>query len=681
MTDLRDSTGKKTAKILIVEDDQLISFHMKQLLETAGHIVTDIVVSGETLFEAIDRNPPDIILMDIILEGKMDGVEAAERVNGEYGIPVIYVTANSDPGILRRVENTFPYGYISKPVNEYELLSSIKTALYKQRMEKALLESELKYRLLFEHMFDAFLYLQVINGPDGSFSDALIVEANEALIRVLNTRREKVIGSRLTAVFKNMDRVKNDWRTLFDKVATDEETHRFKMYFKETDQWFGVSAYSMGRGYIGVIADNVTKTVKYQKRLEESEKNFKTANREMHNLLSSIDSILIGVSTRDEVTHWNAVAERVFGITAVEAIGGRISTLAIGWEWDDIFEGISICIHKNDTVVLRDVPFTNLEGGNGFLGITINPIRDDLGILNGFLIYGRDITKRRMMELQLLQDQKLKAIGELASGIAHEINTPTQYVINNLDFLKQSFVGLMEICLRYNSICGKVGSACEYKSEMEEIDNRKRELDFEFLLEEIPRAVDQSLDGLARVSKIIRSMKSFSHPDNDNKVLADINKIIADTLTISKNEWKYVADVETELDEDIQEVFCFPAEISQVLLNLIVNAAHAIKEVVDTGGIEKGRITVSSFRENGTVAIKISDNGIGIEEDVKQRIFDPFFTTKDVGLGTGQGLAISRSIVVDKHGGSINFQSTRGAGSTFIIRLPENQEPEEMKDE
>lgn len=673
MTDLRDSTGKKTAKILIVEDDQLISFHMKQLLETAGHIVTDIVVSGETLFEAIDRNPPDIILMDIILEGKMDGVEAAERVNGEYGIPVIYVTANSDPGILRRVENTFPYGYISKPVNEYELLSSIKTALYKQRMEKALLESELKYRLLFEHMFDAFLYLQVINGPDGSFSDALIVEANETLIRVLNTRREKVIGSRLTAVFKNMDRVKNDWRTLFDKVATDEETHRFKMYFKETDQWFGVSAYSMGRGYIGVIADNVTKTVKYQKRLEESEKNFKTANREMHNLLSSIDSILIGVSTRDEVTHWNAVAERVFGITAAEAIGGRISTLAIGWKWDDIFEGISICIHKNDTVVLRDVPFTNLEGGNGFLGITINPIRDDLGILNGFLIYGRDITKRRMMELQLLQDQKLKAIGELASGIAHEINTPTQYVINNLHFLKESFTGLLDICRRFHAMYGTEGANGVCCAGTEEIFKKSREIDFEFLMEEIPQAIEQSLEGLGRVANIVKSMKSFSHPDREAMSSANLNRIIEETITIARNEWKYVADVETRLDENLPEILCHPAGLSQVVLNLLVNSAHAIKEAVENGSIEKGLITISSHREDDMVVMKVEDNGTGIAEEIKHRVFDPFFTTKDVGLGTGQGLAISRSIIVDNHGGTIECESKKGEGAAFIVRLQVNQ--------
>ncbi len=673
MTDLRDSTGKKTAKILIVEDDQLISFHMKQLLETAGHIVTDIVVSGETLFEALDRNPPDIILMDIILEGKMDGVEAAERVNGEYGIPVIYVTANSDPGILRRVENTFPYGYISKPVNEYELLSSIKTALYKQRMEKALLESELKYRLLFEHMFDAFLYLQVINGPDGSFSDALIVEANEALIRVLNTRREKVIGSRLTAVFKNMDRIKNDWRTLFDKVATDEETHRFKMYFKETDQWFGVSAYSMGRGYIGVIADNVTKTVKYQKRLEESEKNFKTANREMHNLLSSIDSILIGVSTRDEVTHWNTVAERVFGITATEAIGGRISTLAIGWKWDDIFEGISICIHKNDTVVLRDVPFTNLEGGNGFLGITINPIRDDLGILNGFLIYGRDITKRRMMELQLLQDQKLKAIGELASGIAHEINTPTQYVINNLHFLKESFTGLLDICRRFHAMYGIEGANGVCCAGIEEIFKKSREIDFEFLMEEIPQAIEQSLEGLGRVSNIVKSMKSFSHPDREAMSSANLNRIIEETITIARNEWKYVADVETRLDENLPEILCHPAGLSQVMLNLLVNSAHAIKEAVENGSIEKGLITVSSHREDDMVVMKVEDNGTGIAEEIKHRVFDPFFTTKDVGLGTGQGLAISRSIIVDNHGGTIECESKKGEGAAFIVRLQVNQ--------
>lgn len=669
MRELRDSAGKRVAKVLIVEDDSMISFYMRNMLEANGHVVTGVVESGEEMFDAIHADGPDVILMDIMLKGKMDGVDAAERVSGEHGIPVIFVTANTDPSILRRAENTFPYGYVSKPFNEHELVSTIKAALYKHGMEKALLESERKYRTLFEHMSDAFIYLEAIIDSSGGLSDARIADVNEAFVRNMNLPREELVGKPLTEVFDNLDGMQSDWRGLLRAALDDTETHKFKVYFRRTDRWLGISAYSATKGYIGILAEDITKTVKYQKRLEESDKKLRAANREMNNLLLSIDSILIGVSTRDEVTHWNIVAERVFGIEAGEVTGKKINEIPIKWDWDDIFEGISVCIHKNAPVVLNDIHYDDNDGGRRYLGITINPIRDELGALNGFLIYGRDITKKRMIETQLLQDQKLKSIGELAAGIAHEINTPTQYVINNLHFLKDSFTGLLDICRRLHAMYGPEGENGVNRAGIEEIFKKSREMDVEFLMEEIPQAIEQSLEGLGRVSNIVKSMKSFSHPDREAMSPADLNKIIEDTITIARNEWKYVADVETRLDENLPEIRCHPAGLSQVVLNLLVNSAHAIKEAVENGSIEKGLITVSSYREEDTVVMKVEDNGTGIAEEIKHRVFDPFFTTKDVGLGTGQGLAISRSIIVDNHGGTIECESKKGEGTAFIVRL------------
>ncbi len=311
MRELRDSAGKRVAKVLIVEDDSMISFYMRNMLEANGHVVTGVVESGEEMFDAIHADGPDVILMDIMLKGKMDGVDAAERVSGEHGIPVIFVTANTDPSILRRAENTFPYGYVSKPFNEHELVSTIKAALYKHGMEKALVESERKYRTLFEHMSDAFIYLEAIIDSSGGLSDARIADVNEAFVRNMNLPREELVGKPLTEVFDNLDGMQSDWRGLLRAALDDTETHKFKVYFRRTDRWLGISAYSAPKGYIGILAEDITKTVKYQKRLEESDKKLRAANREMNNLLLSIDSILIGVSTRDEVTHWNIVAERV----------------------------------------------------------------------------------------------------------------------------------------------------------------------------------------------------------------------------------------------------------------------------------------------------------------------------------------------------------------------------------
>jgi len=190
-----------------------------------------------------------------------------------------------------------------------------------------------------------------------------------------------------------------------------------------------------------------------------------------------------------------------------------------------------------------------------------------------------------------------------------------------------------------------------------------------YLQEEIPQAIDQSLEGLERIAKIVRSMKEFSHPGMDEKTPIDINQAIETTINVSRNEWKYHADIETDLDPGLPNVSCLPGEINQVLLNLIVNAAHAIVNVVGESG-DKGLIRISTRLDGAWAEIRVSDTGTGIPEEIKQRIFDPFFTTKMVGKGTGQGLAIAYSVVVDKHGGVIDLESEEGKGTTFIISLP-----------
>jgi signal transduction histidine kinase len=198
--------------------------------------------------------------------------------------------------------------------------------------------------------------------------------------------------------------------------------------------------------------------------------------------------------------------------------------------------------------------------------------------------------------------------------------------------------------------------------------------DIEYLCNEIPNAIEQSLDGTERIAKIVGAMKEFSHPGVKEKQMVDMNRAIETTVTISKNEWKYVADVELDLDPTLPLVKCMAAEFNQVLLNIIVNAAQAIG-AAKKGGTEKGTIKIITLQpKSGWCEIKVSDDGPGIQEEIRSRIFDPFFTTKEVGKGTGQGLAIARSIVVDKHGGTIRVETEPGAGTTFIIDIPEGKE-------
>ena len=205
---------------------------------------------------------------------------------------------------------------------------------------------------------------------------------------------------------------------------------------------------------------------------------------------------------------------------------------------------------------------------------------------------------------------------------------------------------------------------------VEEIGRQIETADPEFLAEELPAAIDQALDGIARITTIVRAMKEFSHPGSKSQELVDINKTIQNTITVASNEWKYVADVTTNLDTSIPPVPCMPQEISQVVLNLIVNAAHAIGDKLEKGSPGKGTITITTRRNDGHAEIRIADSGGGIPEDLRERVFDPFFTTKEVGKGTGQGLSMAYSTIVKGHKGNLSFDSREGEGTTFLISLP-----------
>jgi len=294
----------------------------------------------------------------------------------------------------------------------------------------------------------------------------------------------------------------------------------------------------------------------------------------------------------------------------------------------------------------------------------IRPITDASGKIANFLGVKEDITERRAMETQLQQAQKLEAIGQLAAGVAHEINTPMQFIGDNTRFVQQAWASLDEL---FSLLCSP---AATDESKLRRVLEGIQAADTEYLQKEVPLAIEQSLDGIARVIKIVRAMKDFSHPGSEEKKLADINEAIETTVTLARNEWKYVADMETLLSGDVGLVPCHIGEVNQVMLNLLVNAAHAVAQVVGDGSKGKGTIRIKTLRDESWVQISVHDSGCGIPAAIGPRIFDPFFTTKEPGKGTGQGLALAYAIVVKKHGGKIWFESKEGEGTTFFIRLP-----------
>jgi len=408
---------------------------------------------------------------------------------------------------------------------------------------------------------------------------------------------------------------------------------------------------------------DITERKQAQQQLEKT-------NEEHSQLLAAITSIFIGVDERDHVTQWNSAAEQTFGTRACEVIGRPFWQCPLRWDWNAIMEGVDKCREQGRPFRMPDIRFERPDGKEGILGVTLSPFKKDTSRVPGFILMGSDITERRIMEAQLNQAQKLESIGRLASGIAHEINTPTQYVADNTHFLQNAFADILELLDKYDQLLQAARQGDLPDTLLDDVEQTAKAADLDYLVREIPHAIKQSLEGLQRVSKIVRAMKEFSHPNEQAKTEVNINKAIQSTICVARNEWKYVAEMVLDLAPDLPPVPCLPGEFNQAVLNIIINAAHAVADVVGDGSDGKGTITVSTRSDGNWVEIRISDTGTGIPDNLADKIFDPFFTTKQVGKGTGQGLAIARSAIVDKHGGTIHFETEVGKGTTFIIRLP-----------
>ncbi|HXK18762.1 MAG TPA: ATP-binding protein, partial [Polyangiaceae bacterium] len=281
----------------------------------------------------------------------------------------------------------------------------------------------------------------------------------------------------------------------------------------------------------------------------------------------------------------------------------------------------------------------------------------------------RDVTEQRGLEERLLQSQKLGAIGQLAAGVAHEINTPMQFIGDNLHFARTAIADLLTLIGMLRATVEGAIQAPPSEGKLAELAQAEIELDFEYTRDALPTAIERSLTGVERVTKNVRAMKSFAHPDGDRLTPTDLKGLIESTVMVATNEWKYVADVDLELDAELPPVPCIGGELNQVVLNLIVNASHAIADVVGDSG-NKGKISISAARDATHAVIRVKDTGTGIPEHARAKVFDPFFTTKEVGKGTGQGLAMAYNCVVKRHKGSIDFETELGAGTTFVIRLP-----------
>lgn len=327
-----------------------------------------------------------------------------------------------------------------------------------------------------------------------------------------------------------------------------------------------------------------------------------------------------------------------------------------------------------DRAYLGEMVSTSIEIPNSQFDCRLRPVRNALTDTVGVIGVLTDMTERRQMETRLAFAQKMEGIGQLAAGVAHEINTPMQYILANTSFLQDSFGSLLRIhqaqdALRNAASCGHPPNDAALHVQKIIEDER-----LDYLLDEIPRCLEQTIHGIDRVSKIVSAMKEFSHPSGNALYDVNINHVVTSTLTVTHHMWRFAADVQTHLEPSLPTFKGMADQITQTIANLIGNAIDAIQDEIDAGRYDKGRIDVSTSLLGDCIEIRVSDNGKGMPESVRSRAFELFFTTKDPGKGTGQGLPITHQIIVEKHRGSIEVQSTPGEGTTFVILLPVNSQ-------
>ncbi len=384
--------------------------------------------------------------------------------------------------------------------------------------------------------------------------------------------------------------------------------------------------------------------------------------------LRSIPSILIGVDLQGRITHWNRTATNTFGIDEHGVEGRAIGDCGIRWLHPEMKAEIARWLATQSLYRCDSLAYER-EGKTGFLGLQVLRMPANGSEQAGFIITGADITERLDLEMQLRQSQKLEGIGQLAAGIAHEINTPTQYVGDNIRFLKDSWGSVAE----FLNFCGTMQAQCASGSvssaNLQQFCLRHQQCDMEYLLKEIPNAIDQSLEGVQRVAKIVKGIKEFSHPGSEEKRAINLNHAIETTIAVTRHEWKYCAEMVTAFDATLPLVPCLVGEFNQVMLNLIINSTNAISDAFEERGT-KGTITIGTRRDGDWACIAVADTGGGIPVEIQARVFEPFFTTKDVGKGTGQGLALAHAVIVKRHQGQLWFESEVGRGTTFFVRLP-----------
>jgi PAS domain S-box-containing protein len=391
-------------------------------------------------------------------------------------------------------------------------------------------------------------------------------------------------------------------------------------------------------------------------------------------MLRWVNGAVITVDREGMVIHANEVALATLGWQSAEFLGRQVHETihhsqddGSEYPWD--FCPVFAAIEDGSSHHVDGDVFWKKNGSSFSADYIVCPTRNDKSEITGAILTFRNLTDQRLQESKRIHRMKLMAIGELSAGIAHEINTPVQFIGSNVSFLNDSFGDLLKLIKAYRKLGEMLPNEPQCRQLLQEISEIEETADIDYLQEEVPKAFEQTLHGVKQVTELIQGLKGFAHSGTEGeKTASDINKIINNALMVSRNVYKYIAELETNLG-DLPSIKVYPGDIGQVVVNLVVNAAHSIEEKKGKSQT-LGKITIASFLEEKDLIIQVSDTGKGIPDGVRERIFDPFFTTKEVGRGSGQGLAISHTIIHEKHHGEISFNSVIGEGTTFTVRIP-----------
>lgn len=663
------------AQVLIVEDDGIIASDIQNRLKGLGYFVPSIVSCGEEAIQKTKENIPDLVVMDIVLDGEMDGIEAANQIRTQFRVPVVYLTAYADNKLLERAKITEPFGYIIKPFKDKELRITIEMALYKHKSEKALRKSEAKYKTLLENLPQKIFYKD---------KNSIYQSCNENYARDLNITPDEIIGKTDYDFYpiRLAEKYRADDKRIVEFAVQEEIEENYLTDGKEVIVQTVKSAVSDEKGnVIGLLGilwdiskrkqtedalnkarDELKRRVKErtaelteaneqlkreiaehkqtQEALQESEEKHRTF------LGANLEPVVV-CDMEGQVVYFNAAFTNVFGWTLEECLGKKIDAFVPEEAWPET----NVMINKmlaGEPISIFSTSRYHKKGNTIPVNISGSLYRDKNGNPVGSIINLRDASEQKNLEAQLLQAQKMEAVGTLAGGIAHDFNN-----------ILQAISGISELLLA---------------------DKDRHDPDYESLVKIIQSA--------RKAADLIRQLLIFSRKVESELKPVILNQQIIKASKLLERTIPKMIRIEHNLAQDLKIINADPLQIEQILMNLGVNAKDAMPDggrlIFETENItldEQYCKTHPGASLGEYVLMSVSDTGHGMDNETREHIFEPFYTTKEVGKGTGLGLAMVYGIV-KSHAGYILCYSEPGLGTTFKIYFPVliTESPEQRED-